>query len=276
MTTQLRGARLESLAVRYLDGARILDLGGTSWLDPLHLVGAAAIAQLAGAEGSTLQLSGLRGDPAGYASRMRLGAIVERFGGSHDLPISMRERNRHDSLLEVTELATGEDVRKLTELVYDRVAGIDLEIADALHTALAEIGANVYEHSGTVGFMAAQTISSQSVLRFAVADAGAGLLGTLVGQGADSHRMAINMALSGTSRREGPGRGMGLPTVVSVVSRLGGEVLLASGSALATANARGRRHENLRSGFVGTIFEGWVPVTAARHGKAGLYEWESR
>jgi len=268
-------ARLQSLAVGVADGDYLLDLSGASWLDPLHLVGAAAIAELAAARGSRLQLRGLRANQAGYASRMHLGAIVERFGGCHDLPTHSRELNRRDSLLEVTELATGGDVRQLSGLVYDRLVGHDADIAHALHTALAEIGANVYEHSGTVGFMAAQTLVSQRVLRFAVADAGAGLLGTLAEQGAEDDRMAITMALSGTSRKQGPGRGTGLPTAVAVVSRLGGEVLLASGSALATANARGRRHTELEQPFVGTMFEGWVPVTEARHGRQRLYDWDS-
>ncbi|MBV9821081.1 MAG: hypothetical protein JO144_02460 [Actinobacteria bacterium] len=122
--------------------------------------------------------------------------------------------------------------------------------------------------------MAAQTLPSQRVLRFAVADAGTGLLGTLADQGAEDDRMAITMALSGTSRKCGPGRGTGLPTAVTVVSRLGGEVLLASGSALATANARGRRHTELRQRFVGTLFEGWVPVTEARHSRQRLDDWD--
>lgn len=273
MTRPTPAARLQSLAVQAVDDEVLLDLSGVSWLDPLHLVGAAAIAELAAARGSRLRLRGLRGNPAGYASRMHLGAIVEHFGGSHDLPVNQRELDRRDSLLEVTELATSSDVRQLSGLVYDRIAGHDAEIAHALHTALAEIGANVCEHSGTVGFMAAQTLPSQGVLRFAVADAGIGLLGTLISQGAEDDRMAITMALSGTSRKQGPGRGTGLPTAVSVVSRLGGEVLLASGSALATANARGRRHAELRNRFVGTMFEGWVPVSGARHGSPSLYDW---
>ena len=276
MNRPMPQARLESLALRLVDESFVLDLGGLSWLDPLHLVGTAAIAELAAAQGSRLQLSGLRGSPAGYASRMHLGAIVERFGGSHDLPVAGRELDRRDSLLEVTELATAGDVRQLSALVYDRVAALDVDIADALHTALAEIGANVCDHSGTVGFMAAQTLPSQGVLRFAVADAGVGMLTTLVGQGAEDDRTAINMALSGTSRKDGPGRGTGLPTAVCVVSRLGGEVLLASGSALATANARGRRRVDLRNQFVGTMFEGSVPVTQPRHGLRALYDWAGR
>jgi hypothetical protein len=60
------------------------------------------------------------------------------------------------------------------------------------------------------------------------------------------------------------------------VSRLGGGVLLASGSTVATANARGRRYSELPEGFLGTMFEGWVPVNGARHGRPALYEWAAK
>ena len=267
-------ARLQSLAVGVADGDYLLDLSGVSWLDPLHLVGAAAIAELAAARGSRLQLRGLRANQAGYASRMHLGAIVERFGGCHDLPTSERELNRRDSLLEVTELVTGDDVRQLSGLVYDRLVGHDADIAHALHTALAEIGANVYEHSGTVGFMAAQTLASQRVLRFAVADAGTGLLGTLADQGAEDDRMAITMALSGTSRKRGPGPGH------RAADRGGrGEPAGRRGAAGQRVGAGHRQraraaHAELEQPFVGTMFEGWVPVTEARHSRQRLYDWD--
>src|SRR3954468_15680302 len=87
-------ARLQSLAGGAADGDYLLDLSGVSWLDPLHLVGVAAVAQLAAVRGSRLRLRGLRATQAGYASRMHLGAIVERFGGSHDLPTNGRELDR--------------------------------------------------------------------------------------------------------------------------------------------------------------------------------------
>ncbi|MDQ2838173.1 MAG: hypothetical protein M3Y42_05145 [Actinomycetota bacterium] len=265
--------RLESLAV--LDRAdsrdrpiRVMDLSDVSWLDPVHLVGIAATAHLAARQGSRLRLTGLEDDQAVYAARMHLGQVIEQFGGEHELPV-VREHDRHDSLLEIQPLRTREDVRQLTALVYDKVAAESGEVAHALHLALAEVGSNVCDHSRTIGFMAAQTIAEHGVLRFAVADSGVGLLGTLAGLGATDDQAALRMALSGTSRTQAPGHGNGLTAAVEIVSSLDGEVLLASGDAATSSNAHGRQQRMLGARFQGTIFEGSVPAgstaRSARH-----------
>lgn len=265
------GSRLEALAVRRFDSStELLDLSDVSWLDPVHLVGVAALAHRAARAGRRLRVTGLDGDQAGYAARMRLGQLIESFGGEHELPV-VRELDRQDSLLEVTELRTSAGVRALAGLVHDRVAGADPEVARALWHGLAEIGDNVCEHARSLGFMAAQTIHEHGVLRFAVADSGVGLLGTLADRGATDDRTALNLALSGASRLHKPGHGTGLPSTVAVVSDLDGEVLLASGHIATTATARGRRHLRLWAGFDGTIFEGSVPATAGRHRRLDLY-----
>jgi hypothetical protein len=265
--------RVESLAVADPPGSdapRELNLTGLSWLDPLHLVGVAASAHLAARQGSRLRLTGLGAEQAGYAARMHLGQLLDRFGAEHELPV-VRERDLRGRLLELCELRTREDVRVLTELVFDRVAAEDAEVAHALHLALAEVGGNVCDHSQTIGFMAAQTIPELGVLRFAVADSGVGLFSTLARRGATDDRSALGMALSGTSRSTEPGHGTGLPTTVAIVSSLGGQILLASGTAATTATARGRLHRQLDAGFAGTIFEGSVPAGGGRHRPGGLY-----
>lgn len=265
--------RLDALAVIPRAGSadeRVIDLSEVSFLDPVHLVGVAAAAHLAARQGSRLRLTGLAPDPAIYAARMHLGQVIERFGGKHQLP-SVRERDRHDSLLEIRPLRSRDDVRQLTELVYNRVESEDAEVAHALHLALAEVGSNVCDHSQTIGFMAAQTIAEHGVLRFAVADSGVGLLGTLAGRGASDDRSALNMALSGTSRTPSPGHGNGLPSTVDIVSSLQGEVLLASGFAATAATARGRRHHQLAAPFHGTIFEGSVRSGWTGHRRGALY-----
>ncbi|MGI8667774.1 MAG: hypothetical protein ACR2N4_17395 [Jatrophihabitans sp.] len=257
--------RLESLAVADRPGphggrVQVMDLSDVSWLDPVHLVGIAATAHRAAGQGSRLRLTGLGADQAGYAARMHLGQVIEQFGGEHELPV-VRERDLHDRLLEVCPLRTRDDLRGLTELVFNRVAGQDGEMARALYVALAEVGSNVCDHSQSIGFMAAQTIPEQQLLRFAVADSGVGILSTLAGRGAGDDRTAIEMALAGTSRNRAPGHGTGLPTTVEkVVRSLGGEMLLASGRAATTANARGWTHRSLGFRLPGTIFEGSVPT----------------
>ena len=164
-------------------GLRVLDLTDVTFLDPVHLVGVAAVAHLVAEQGGRIRLTGLTEDQASYAARMHLGRLIEEFGGEHALP-SVRERDLHDSLLEVRPLRSRQDVRELTSLVYHRVAARDAEVAHALHVALAEVGSNVCDHAQSIGFMAAQTIAEHGVLRFAVADAGVGLFGTLAGRGA--------------------------------------------------------------------------------------------
>lgn len=270
--------RLDVLGVTEQDGRRVIDLTDVSFLDPVHLVGVAAAAQLAHRQGSRLRLTGLTEQQASYAARMHLGQLIEQFGGEHTLP-SVRERDLHDSLLEVQPLSTEQDVRDLTALVHSRVSDHDPDVANALHVALAEVGGNVCDHSRSVGFMAAQTIAEHGVLRFAVADAGVGLLGTLADRGATDDRTALRMALSGTSSSDLPGHGTGLPRTVDIVSALGGEILLASGTAATRATGRGRRHHELPNRFTGTIFEGAVPATAGRHRSGMLYatpvEWKN-
>jgi hypothetical protein len=251
--------RLDFLTVRETSAGRQLDLADLRWLDPLHLVGLATHALLAQQAGSRLLLTGLPENQAYYAARMHLGRIIELFGGEHDLP-EVNERDLHDSLLEIHPLRTPQDVERLTELVYHRVAVHNETAARALHVAIGEVGSNVCQHARSIGFMAAQTIAEHGVLRFAVADAGVGLRATLASLGAADDRQAVELALSGERHRRDPGRGYGLPGTVRIITELDGELLLASGLA-ATRVSPGRNMERrLDVAFSGTIFEGAVPA----------------
>jgi hypothetical protein len=253
--------RLDFLTVRETPDGRQLDLADLRWLDPLHLVGLATHALLAQQAGSRLRLTGLPENQAYYAARMHLGRIIELFGGEHDLP-EVNERDLHDSLLEIHPLRNPEDVERLTELVYHRVAVHNETAARALHLAIGEVGSNVCQHARSIGFMAAQTIAEHGVLRFAVADAGVGLRATLASIGAADDRQAVELALSGERHRWDPGRGYGLPGTVRIITELDGELLLASGLA-ATRVSPGRSMERrLDVAFHGTIFEGAVPARA--------------
>jgi len=253
--------RLDFLAVRETERGRRLDLADLRWLDPLHLVGVATHALLAQRAGSRLLLTGLPEHQAYYAARMHLGRIIELFGGEHDLP-KVNERDLHDSLLEIRPLRTPQDVERLTELVYLRVAEHNEPAARALHLAIGEVGSNVCEHARSVGFMAAQTIAEHGVLRFAVADAGVGLRATLAPIGAADDRQAVELALSGERSRRSPGHGYGLPNTVRIITELDGELLLASGLAAARVNTDGSMERRLDVAFQGTIFEGSVPARA--------------
>jgi len=261
--------RLDRLRLLDTGDGRVLDMAGVTWLDPVHLVFAAAAAQRAAADDVPFALINLDGELAGYAARMRLGAVLDNYGARHQLP-SARERDRRDSLHEVQAIASGQDVRRMAELIFDRVAPLDQATASALHTSVAEVGANVCEHSGVgSGFIAAQTVEGQDRLRFAIADAGVGMLGTLGPVGASDAQTAIAMALSGASSTGLAGHGKGLPSTLDAVSGVGGRIVLASGDAVTNATRSGRTHASLTRPFPGTLFEAQVPAARARHRALG-------
>jgi hypothetical protein len=257
------GNRLASTHVYTRDGTRVVDLRDVAWVDPVHLVSVAALAEQAHREGHRFRLRGPAApDRARYAARMGLGVVVGELGGVHDLP-EVAAADPVSDLVEVARLRTHTDVVRLSTLVHRRVSEIDAELAHALHQGVAEIGQNVCDHARSVGFVAAQTIPRRGELRFAVADPGVGLLATLRGQGAADDRNAIELALSGVSSRGR--RGTGLPSTVTAVTRLGGYLFLASGGS-ATMITRDRRRTSAGPAFHGTVVEGRVPTASRTHG----------
>jgi hypothetical protein len=251
------GSRLASTRVSTRDGTRVVDLRDVGWIDPVHLVAVAALAEAARRDGLAFRLQGPASpDRSRYAARMKLGEVVTELGGTHDLaPVAAGGASAH--LVEVARLRTPVDVVRLAALVYERVAELDANLAHALHQGVAEIGQNVCDHARSVGFVAAQTIPRRGELRFAVADPGIGLLATLRGQGAENDRHAIDLALHGVSRLGR--RGTGLPETVNAVTRLGGYFYLASGVSAAMLTSA-RRTTSAGAGFSGTLVEGRVPT----------------
>jgi hypothetical protein len=257
------GARLASTAVYTRNRARVVDLRDVRWVDPVHLVSVAAVAEAAHRDGLAFRLRApAAADRARYAARMRLGELVTELGGDHDLP-AVADSDGADNLVEVARLRTDSDVMRLATLVYTRVAPLDAELAHALHQGVAEIGQNVCDHAQSVGFVAAQTIPRRGELRFAVADPGVGMLATLRGQGAESDRGAIDLALHGVSRLGR--RGTGLPATARAIGRLGGHFYLATGMS-ATMLAPSRRTNSEGAAFAGTLVEGRVPTSRPRSG----------
>jgi hypothetical protein len=271
------GARLASTGVYTRAGTRVVDLREVPWVDPVHLVSVAALAEAAQRDGLAFRLRGPSAPQrARYAARMQLGTVVTALGGEHDLPDPPAPAGAQ-TLVEVARLDTPIDMRRLAEHVYDRVAERDTDLAHALHQGISELGQNVFDHARSVGYVAAQTIPRRGELRFAVADPGVGLLATLTGEGARSDRSAIDLALAGVSRLGR--RGTGLPQTVGAVARLGGHFYLASGGAATTITPRRRVHST-GSDFRGTIVEGRVPTNrtqgtmdadagGAQHGQPG-------
>ncbi len=239
-------------------GVHVVDLSRCRWIDPAQLVGTAAIARRHAAAGLALRVLGpVREAQRRYATRLHLGQVLTALDVEHDL-VDVDELDRRRDLLEVRHVATEDDARALGELVHARAARDDRGAAQALFAGVVEMALNVADHSGTVGYVAAQTLPSSGWVRFAVADGGVGLLDTLTGRGARTHRQALHLALDGTSRFTDPSRGAGLSGTVREVGRRRGFLYVASGTAAVRASATARDDRRLRAAFPGTLVEGVV------------------
>jgi hypothetical protein len=240
----------------------VLDLRAVDWVRPAVMVGVAALAHRAAGEGGTFELRApTRPEPAGYAARMRLGRVLADLGVRHDLPDS-RERDQREHLIEVTEVDGDPAAARLAGLVFRKLRPLDARLARALHDSVAEIGANAPEHSGTIGFMAAQTLPRRNELLLAVADAGVGIRATLARRGAEDDERAIELATrERVSQFDEPDRGSGLPTAIRLVTGQRGSLYIATGTASIRHFGSTRRYLATDRPFPGTILEVRIPLS---------------
>ncbi len=256
---------LAGLACRHTAGQHVLDLTARSWVDPAHLVAAAALAHAHAAADLPLRVLSPRGaDPHHYAGRMHLGRVLDHLGIQHDVPTGVLERDRHADLLEVRPIGSEDDARALAALVATKVRPDSAPASDVLYSCVAEMALNVADHAGAVGYVAAQTLPQVGAIKFAVADAGRGLRATLSVRGASSDDDAVGMALSGRSRLDAPGRGTGLPTTLRELTALEGSLFLLSGGAAVTASSNGRIRQPVDVPFPGTLVQGVLRLPGRR------------
>jgi hypothetical protein len=207
-----------------------------------------------------------RRDPAAYAARMRLGEVLTSLGAEHDLP-SVSARDQRSNLLEVLPMDTEADAERLAALVYGKVHRRDPRLAVALHRSIGEVGANVADHAGTVGFVAAQTMPRRDELILAVADSGVGLRHTLARRGAGDDAQAIELAVAAAvSQFDDPDRGLGLPTTLAAVRELDGSLYIASGAASVRHGPHRRRFLRSERAYQGTVVEARIPLGTDRAG----------
>ena len=184
---------------------------------------------------------------------MRLGLVLSELGTQHDLPVS-RERDQREHLIEVSVVDGDRAAARLAALVFRKLRPVDLELARALHGSVAEIGANAPEHSGTIGFMAAQTLPRRNELLLAVGDAGVGIRATLAHRGAENDERAIELAT-----RERVSRSTNRTAARACRPRSGsspaqrGSLYLATGTASIRHFGSTRRYLAAASPYPGTI-----------------------
>lgn len=248
------------------DGTVVVDFRDLDFLRPAHLVGAAARAHAARRDGRGFRLRApVESQTGSYAARMRLGHVLSELAAGHDVPEPGACLDRSGDLLELSMVRTHADVRHLTDLVHRKVRAVDPRTANALHETLAEVGGNVSDHAGDIGFTVAQTMPALNELRFAVADAGFGLRTTLARRGAVDDADAIRLALAGISRFDSPTRGNGLRRTVELIVGLGGQVYVASGSASMSTSPGGTvaaACDCASCAFQGTIVEATIPLSS--------------
>ncbi len=135
------------------------DLRRAEWVTPTTMVALAAQAHRARDAGDTFVVRApIRPDPASYAARMHLGAVLGALGATHDLP-DVAERDQRANLVELTAIRTGADADRLAELVFHKLARHDPELASALHRSIGEVGQNVPEHAEAVELAVAPSVS---------------------------------------------------------------------------------------------------------------------
>jgi hypothetical protein len=239
------------------------DLRRAEWVTPTTMVALAAQAHRARDAGDTFVVRApIRPDPASYAARMHLGAVLGALGATHDLP-DVAERDQRANLVELTAIRTGADADRLAELVFHKLARHDPELASALHRSIGEVGQNVPEHAAAIGYLAAQTMPRRNELLVAVGDAGVGLLHTLAHRGAADHAEAVELAVApSVSEFDGPTRGAGLPTTLRLIRQVKGSVYIASGDAAVRHRARGAQRLRCDWAYPGTIVEARIPLRA--------------
>lgn len=254
-------ARLRPVPV---DGRLRVDLDNLDWVPPAIMVATAALAHRSRTDGIGFELTGpARPDTAHYVARMRLGHVLADLDAGHNLP-DVREHDRQEDLIEVTGMDSASAVERLARMVFRKLRPRGLELAGALHRSVAEIGENVMDHSGTIGYLAAQTLPRRRQLLIAIADAGVGMRTTLAHRGAATDEDAITLATQEhVSRYDEPDRGRGLPSALGLIAREAGSLYIASGTAAIRHFPTTRRYLAADDGFAGTIVEARIPLDVA-------------
>lgn len=221
----------------------VIDLTDTHFIDPGGLTGLAQAVAYLRVQGWSPSVRFPVDEVGYYLVRMGLRRALRGLGRCLGAPRGKRRYAASTALVEVSVIEGAQDVDALLLRLSDRVAGIlgaelGYSRADAGNfcNVLSELCRNVIDHSGGVGFVAAQRYTrAQDGDRFAVisvGDVGVGLRSTL-GQrypvDSWSDVEILTRALLPTYSRH-PNRGLGLAFVKKISSDYRGSLHMRSGS----------------------------------------------
>ena len=241
--------------------AALVDLQLVEWVEPLGLVAVASFAEGQARLGRRVVLRGpRRPELARYLSRMRLGHVLDRLDAEHDLP-PVNTWDTGSRLVELRRFTGPSEPDELAQMLLERTQSLPA-VADALHQCVAEIGGNVPEHSGQAwGYLAAQTTFRDTVVQFAVGDAGRGVAAGFAPQRRLTDEQAVELTLErGVSRTGLVGHGRGLQKARRLVTGLRGSVHMVSGTAYRTTFGGSTAHGSATHGYPGTLLQGSFPL----------------
>jgi hypothetical protein len=145
-------------------------------------------------------------------------------------------------LTSVDEGATTEDIAVRAFKSASRLGG---DGARVIHEAVAELVDNLVEHARGRGYVAVTFDKTTDLVTVIVGDSGVGLLRSMAQRGAMTDREAILFAAEIGSRMADPGRGQGLPHMITTAIIYGGAFSLATGSTQITYSHAGREYRDL-------------------------------
>lgn len=238
--------------VSQLEGTRTLfDARHLRWVDPhgmLALLATGAVERDRSGELPLLQLPD-QGEVLGYLARMGFFHWATNTFRIESSP-HRRFTGESEVLLEITPIATNQDVHAVVDRVQARAGAI---LSKTLHypptavvqfsVILSEVCQNVIEHAEAPGWVAAQTYNwarrlGKDVVLISVLDLGRGFRGSL----ADEHAArfgdrwgdatALEAAfIHGLTRFHDTGRGQGIQQIRKQVRRWDGAISIRSGTA---------------------------------------------
>lgn len=228
--------RLPWLLNNRFDSSSRLDLKRCRWVDPVGLVTLGVLADHFGPAHLQAWVTPRDPEVARYLARMRVPAVLKTVGNMEaDLTTTVREKNHAGYLCELRATASASPAGTIADIVLDRLGDADQSgIAQVLYECLAEAWGNVGEHSrAPVGYACAQVLERDSPRQrivIGIADPGVGIAETLRGRvERPGDANAVLAAVNGLSSTGDPGRGTGLPTIMSGATTLGGKLLVISG-----------------------------------------------
>ncbi|QHC61726.1 hypothetical protein GSU69_02785 [Rathayibacter festucae] len=235
----------------------MIDLSYLRFAEPSGLVLICSEAERLAAQGHVDFTSPRNSEVANYLARMRLHEVLNELGISHGLP-RVRENGVGLGLLEIRRFSSTDAASKLAEHVHANLVSQNGDIAAAVYVGICEAGENVFRHSeSSRGYAVAQTTHQGRSLRFAVADAGVGVLATLRNRGAETDSDALELAMQeGISSYDDAGSGYGLSNLAGSLAKVrGGLTLLSGGASRRHVGSQIHRGASMAS-IPGAILEG--------------------